>query len=528
MVCECDEANIGTDLQLSHKKAKSKKRKQNGENISPTNGQLQIEDDTIQHTVSSKKKKKRDKALLIESPEEKNETFQKVFYKRTKTNRMSKIQTKEFHTKHVIAVDGNDCKKFRPLSTFEDLGFSEEFMTTCKGFKEPTPIQSQCWPIISSGRDIIGIAETGSGKTLAFVLPALPHIAHRLEKLSVKNLNPMMLIMAPTRELAMQSQTVLKVAGNSCSIRSVCIYGGVSKRDQRDILRTGIEVIVATPGRLCDLMDDQCVNLENVSYLVLDEADRMLDQGFEKDIRKIIAATHPNRQTCLFSATWPDSVQKIASEFLTEPVKVTIGSEDLAAGKTITQIVEVIDEFAREKKLTSLLGKYHKNNCKIIIFALYKKEASRLENSLWKSGWNCVSIHGDKSQEMRTKAVEDFKNGTIPLLIATDVASRGLDIPDVEFVINYSFPLTIEDYVHRIGRTGRAGKSGIAHTFFHQGDKARAGELVNVLKEANQPVPEEMMKFDLCIRRKEHKLWGAYGPKEDLKNKTGTKIVFDD
>jgi len=455
-------------------------------------------------------------------------TISKVFYKRKKNNRMSKVQTAEFRTKHNISIDGSDCKKFRPLNDFCDLGFEAKFMVACSSFSKPTPIQSQCWPIIASGRDIVGIAETGSGKTLAFLIPALPHIADCLEKQPSITGSPIMLIVAPTRELAMQSETVLKVAGNACSIRSICIYGGVSKHEQKKILRSGVEVIVATPGRLCDLMNESCVNLANISYLVLDEADRMLDQGFERDIRKIIAATNPDRQTCLFSATWPDSVQNIANEFLTNPIKVTIGSEDLSANKNVTQIVEVIEEFAREKKLKQLLQKYHINNCKIIIFALYKKEAARLERSLWNDGWNCVSIHGDKSQEMRTKAVEDFKGGKIPLLIATDVASRGLDIPDVEFVINYSFPLTIEDYVHRIGRTGRAGKLGIAHTFFHQGDKARAGELVNVLKEANQNVPDDMLKFDLSIRRKEHKLWGAYGPKEDLKNTTSTKIIFDD
>jgi len=510
------------------KKKKVKKRKHTSEKETSSKKIKKIkinpEENDSNSIISTKKEKKINNTINIET----DLTFNKVFYKRKKTNRMSKIQTKEYRTKHNITIDGIGSKKFRPLNNFNDLGFDKKFMKVCKDFKEPTPIQSQCWPVIASGRDIIGIAETGSGKTLAFVIPALPHIAQRLENLSSNNLHPIMLIVAPTRELAMQSQKVLESAGKSCSIRSACVYGGVSKHDQKVILKSGVEVIVATPGRLCDLMNDTSINLKNVSYLVLDEADRMLDQGFERDIRKIISATSPNRQTCLFSATWPDSVQSLASEFLLNPVKVTIGSQDLAAGKTITQIVEVVDEFSREQKLKVLLKKYHINECRIIIFALYKKEAARLEKNLWNCGWNCVSIHGDKSQEMRTKAVEDFKKGTIPLLIATDVASRGLDIPDVEFVINYSFPLTIEDYVHRIGRTGRAGKSGIAHTFFHQGDKARAGELVNVLKESNQPIPEEMMKFDLSIKRKEHKLWGAFGPKEDLKNTTSTKIIFDD
>merc|ERR1712200_351340 len=227
--------------------------------------------------------------------------------------------------------------------------------------------------------------------------------------------------------------------------------------------------------------EEGCCDLSQISYLVLDEADRMLDQGFERDIRRIIPETHPQRQTALFSATWPDSVRELAHEFLNKPIKVTIGSDDLAAGTRIKQIVEVIDDRARELRLNKLLKEYHASRKnRMLIFVLYKKEASRIEMSLTRSGWNCTSIHGDKSQEARTEAVENFKNGRVPLLVATDVAARGLDIPDVDYVINYSFPLTIEDYVHRIGRTGRAGKSGVSHTFFQACDKARAGELVKV------------------------------------------------
>jgi len=188
-----------------------------------------------------------------------------------------------------------------------------------------------------------------------------------------------------------------------------------------------------------------------------------------------------------------------------------------------------VEDRDRENKLIGLLKKHHGNRTdRVLIFVLYKKEAARIEANLQRKGWNCTSIHGDKSQEMRTKAMEDFKSGKIPLLVATDVASRGLDIPDVDFVVNYSFPLTIEDYVHRIGRTGRAGKSGTAYTFFQTVDKARAGELVKILKEANQTVPKEMMQFDLNIKKKEHKLYGAFGPKDyALPMKKATKITFD-
>ena len=339
----------------------------------------------------------------------------------------------------------------------------------------------------------------------------------------------MMLVVAPTRELAMQSQTGLEVAGKHFKMKSACVYGGVPKYEQRKALREGAEVIVATPGRLIDLMEEGCCSLDQVSFLVLDEADRMLDQGFERAIRQIIGATHPERQTCLFSATWPESVKQLASEFLSKPVMVTIGSEDLAASKSVTQIVEVVEERSREWKLQNLLKKYHKDNNRILIFVLYKKEADRITSALESKGWNVAAIHGDRTQDKRIRAIEDFRKGSVPILVATDVAARGLDIPGVEYVINFSFPLTIEDYVHRIGRTGRAGKTGVAHTFFHAGDKLRAGELVQVLKESGQNVPKEMMQFDLNVKRKEHKLYGNFGPKtyDDKPMKKATKIVFD-
>merc|ERR1719384_2391150 len=223
----------------------------------------------------------------------------------------------------------------------------------------------------------------------------------------------MMLIISPTRELAMQSQVVLEEAGWSCKVRSVCVYGGVPKWEQKQQLSKGVEVVVATPGRLMDLMSEEACDLSQVSYLVLDEADRMLDQGFERDIRAIIEQTHPARQTALFSATWPDSVRELAHSFLTKPIKVTIGSDDLAAGTRIKQIVEVIDDRAREGKLSQLLKKYHSGRKnRILIFVLYKKEAARIETNLSNRGWKVGSIHGDKSQEGRTQAVEQFKSGT--------------------------------------------------------------------------------------------------------------------
>merc|ERR1712088_138693 len=458
--------------------------------------------------------------------------FKKKFYTPDDvTQAMTKTEMKSYQAKEHITLYGKGRKAMKPVLQFKSLGFPSNIMAVCNGFEKPTPIQAQCWPVLASGRDVIGIAETGSGKTLAFTIPALAHLQHRTatEGRAAKG-SPRMLIIAPTRELAMQSQEVLEAAGKECGIASVCIYGGVSKWGQKEALGKGVEVVVATPGRLIDLMQEEIITLSQVSYLVLDEADRMLDQGFERDIRQIVGETHKGRQTALFSATWPDSVRELAHSFLNRPIKVTIGSEDLAAGTRITQIVGGVEDRAREGLLLKLLNKYHSSRKnRVLIFVLYKKEAARVETNLKRSGWKVCSIHGDKSQEARTQAVEQFKSGEVPLLVATDVAARGLDIPGVDFVINYSFPLTIEDYVHRIGRTGRAGREGTAHTFFQQCDKLRAGELVKVLKEANQEVPEAMNDFDLCIKKKEHKLYGAFGPKEHLgPMKKATKITFDD
>jgi len=451
------------------------------------------------------KKEKEEKKVQEEKwePEQKG-AFRKIFYKPTEsTTNMPDEEVTEFRTKNSMNITGRLAELFKPVRTFDDYCRDRKIMEVCKDFLTPTPIQSQCWPIIGSGRDIIGIAETGSGKTLAFSLPALAHMLHRFENPipGIPN-NPTMLVLAPTRELAMQTQTVMEEAGKSCNIRSVCCYGGVPKWEQKRALRWGVEVVVATPGRLKDLVNMGCVSLKGISYLVLDEADRMLDQGFEDDIREIIQMTHPERQTALFSATWPEAIRNLAHEFLTDPIKVTIGSDDLAANKRIKQIVEVIDERSKQEKLMKTLEKYANTETKnrMIVFVLKKAEAYDVEDELYHKGYKVCSIHGDKTQWERTQALNSFKEGKSNVLVATDVAARGLDIPDVEFVINYSFPLTIEDYVHRIGRTGRAGKDGTAHSFFHRGDSRNAGCLVKVLKDAGQEVPKEMLQFDLRIK----------------------------
>ncbi|KAL4442662.1 hypothetical protein ABPG77_006656 [Micractinium sp. CCAP 211/92] len=254
----------------------------------------------------------------------------------------------------------------------------------------------------------------------------------------------------------------------------------------------------------------------------------MLDLGFEPHIRAIAGKTRADRQTLMFSATWPPVIRKLAADFLCGPVKVTIGSQDLAASHSVTQVVEVIEDRARDARLHELLQQHHKSRSnRIIIFVLYKKEAVRVEAFLQRKGWKAVAIHGDISQGQRTAAVEQFKSGKVPLLVATDVAARGLDIPDVEVVLNYAFPLTTEDYVHRIGRHGACRQEGpCPHLLRGCHDKPRAGELINVLREAKQPVPEELLKFGTTVKKKESKLYGAHFKDVDHTQKA-TKVTFD-
>lgn len=484
----------------------------------------------------------------------------------------------EWRKENKIILLDSGTNRYTPYQTFDDAAkISTLLIRHCtheKKYKFPSPIQAQCWPVLldilpnrSVGHDLIGIAETGSGKTLAFALPALSLLSSAS---SNKRRLPRMLVLAPTRELAMQSHEVLLEFGNCVRLESLVVYGGVSKQPQAMALKKGnVDCIVATPGRLKDFINDGTCHLSNISYLVLDEADRMLDMGFQEDVEYIIRQCpgREQRQTSMFSATWPAAIQQLASEYMVDPVRVYVGFEpivgsggtegdtdngdagahtsgvddSLSANKRVKQIVEVIEDRARESRLRQLLQEYtsannnknattegHLEHDRILVFALYKKEAERLENTVRHWGYNVGSINGNKSQEARSKSLASFKDGSCPLLIATDVASRGLDIPNVEVVLNYTFPLTIEDYVHRIGRTGRAGKTGISHTFFQPSDKSHAGELQQVLKQAGQILPDELMKFGSFIKKKEHKLYGAhYGGSNNVPMKQPTRIKFD-
>ena len=418
--------------------------------------------------------------------------------------------------------------KYIPPHTLQDHSVFKEF-------KRPTPIQAATWPYLLSGQDVVGVAETGSGKTLAFGVPCIRRFSSTTTSKTKRKSPVRAVIVSPTRELALQIHHQFLSLTKFHNLNPVCIYGGVPKDPQRLALPTS-HIIIATPGRLNDLIDEGSADLSNVDYLVLDEADRMLDKGFEDSIRRIISACspHPARQTCMFTATWPPSVRSLAESFMRTPVKIRIGDTltgELRANARIEQRVEVLDTNPRSKenRLLQLVRQFQKQgskNDRILVFALYKKEAVRVESFLRSKGFKAAGIHGDLSQDRRTSALDAFKRGTTPILVATDVAARGLDIPAVKAVINITFPLTVEDYVHRIGRTGRAGADGVAVTLFTEHDKGNSGALINVLKAAKQVVPEELVKFGTTVKKREHEGFGAlYREVEGAKK--ATKIRFD-
>lgn len=417
---------------------------------------------------------------------------------------MSEGEANAFRTEHQMMMQGESIPK--PVKSFLQVGFpaSIERKIAEQKFDKPTPIQAQGWPMALSGRNMVGIAQTGSGKTLSYILPALVHIAAQPPLKPGEG--PIALILAPTRELACQIQEVARVFGAAMRVRNTCLYGGAPKGPQIRTLRYGAEIVVATPGRLIDLLNDGHTNLNRCSFLVLDEADRMLDMGFEPQLRDIIPKIRPDRQVTLWSATWPKEVQRLSRDLLGRDfIQVTIGSTELHANKKIHQTIDVCEEGDKEEKLAALLLKLWeelpepeatRKMMRTIIFSNKKRICEDLTWKLSKDQWPCVALHGDKSQFERDRALLDFKRGDLPILVCTDVAARGLDVKDVQVVINYDFPVQCEDYVHRIGRTARgSAETGRAYTFFTRGNRGAARELISLLEEAEQQVPAPLREM---------------------------------
>ena len=350
--------------------------------------------------------------------------------------------------------------------SFDAFGLSEPLLRAVReiGYEKPTPIQVSAIPKVLSGADIMGAAQTGTGKTAGFALPVLENLRVFESSSASPARHPVRaLILAPTRELAMQNEENIRAYAKYTKLRVAVVYGGVDMREQAETLRAGVEVLIATPGRLLDLVEQKIVTLSQAAIVVLDEADRMLDMGFLPDISRILKLLPVKRQSLMFSATFSPEIKSLAAGFLNSPEIVEVARQNSVA-TTIEQHFYAVNEFAKVKTLEALLKKEYAAYRPVLIFVNAKITARRLSRFLENDGFEAESIHGDKSQDERTKTLEAFKGGKVLYLVATDVAARGLDISDLPLVINFDVPFNPEDYVHRIGRTGRAGQKGRAVT----------------------------------------------------------------
>jgi ATP-dependent RNA helicase RhlE len=353
-------------------------------------------------------------------------------------------------------------RRSRSQMTFDTLGLSADLLRTVaeEGYTEPTPVQERAIPLVLQGKDILAAAQTGTGKTAAFTLPILDLLRkHANTSFSPARHPVRALILVPTRELAVQVDESVHTYGRTVPLRSTVVYGGMPMDPQIKELRSGIEILVATPGRLLDLVGQKVANLGQVEILVLDEADRMLDMGFLPDIQRIIALLPARRQNLMFSATFADEIRRLSKTILNNPVEVEVAPRN-ATVDAIQQLVYPVDRDRKEELLAHLIRKDDLRQ--LLVFTRTKIGATRLATWLDRQGLNAVAIHSDRSQPERTRALEEFKNGEIRVLVATDVAARGLDIEDLPYVVNFELPWNPQDYVHRIGRTGRAGATGEA------------------------------------------------------------------
>jgi ATP-dependent RNA helicase DDX46/PRP5 len=455
--------------------------------------------------MASKARKKKD-LPTIDYSKMALEPFRKSFY--TEPAELSNMTEAELADLRLeldgIKVAGKDVPK--PVQKWSQCGLNVQSLEVIGklGYERPTAIQMQAIPAIMSGRDVIGVAKTGSGKTIAFLLPMFRHI--RDQRPLEGSDGPMGLIMTPTRELATQIHKECKPFLKAMGLRAVCAYGGAPIKDQIADLKRGAEVIVCTPGRMIDLLaanSGRVTNLRRVTYVVLDEADRMFDMGFEPQVMKIFANIRPNRQTILFSATMPRIMDALAKKTLQSPIEITVGGRSVVAPE-ITQIVEVREEKEKFHRLLELLGElYDKDeDARTLIFVDRQEKADDLLKDLMRKGYPCMSIHGGKDQIDRDSTIDDFKAGIVPIMIATSVAARGLDVKQLKLVVNFDAPNHLEDYVHRAGRTGRAGNTGTAVTFVTEDQEQYSVGIAKALEQSGQPVPERLDEMRKSFRDK--------------------------
>jgi ATP-dependent RNA helicase RhlE len=364
-------------------------------------------------------------------------------------------------------------------TTFDRLGLAKPLLSAlaAAGYRGATPIQAGAIPELLAGRDLLGIAQTGTGKTAAFVLPLLQRLSAANRRAGPRQ--AFALILAPTRELVVQIGESISTYGSFLRLRHTTVIGGVNIRPQIAALRNGLDIVVATPGRLLDLIEQRHVDLSRVDHLVLDEADRMLDMGFIRDVRRIVRLLKAERQTALFSATMPGEIARLAAEVLRNPARIEIASKTVTADR-IAQQVHHLPAAAKRERLSQLLA--GKDIARAIVFTRTKRGADKVARHLEGDGVSSGAIHGNKSQNARQRTLEGFRDGNIRVLVATDIASRGIDIDGVTHVINYELPAEPESYVHRIGRTARAGASGFAISFCDESERDQLRSIEKLLK----------------------------------------------
>ncbi|XP_055082590.1 probable ATP-dependent RNA helicase DDX46 [Periophthalmus magnuspinnatus] len=407
-----------------------------------------------------------------------------------------------------IMVKGKGCPK--PIRTWVQCGVSMKILNALKrhNYEKPTPIQTQAIPAIMSGRDLIGIAKTGSGKTIAFLLPMFRHIMD--QRPLEEGEGPISVIMTPTRELALQITKECKKFSKPLGLRVVCVYGGTGISEQIAELKRGAEIIVCTPGRMIDMLganSGRVTNLRRVTYVVLDEADRMFDMGFEPQVMRIVDNIRPDRQTVMFSATFPRAMEALARRILSKPIEVQVGGRSVVCSD-VEQHVLVIEEENKFLKLLEILGHYQEKGS-VIIFVDKQEHADGLLKDLMKASYPCLSLHGGIDQYDRDSIINDFKNGVCRLMVATSVAARGLDVKQLILVVNYGCPNHYEDYVHRAGRTGRAGNKGYAYTFITEEQARYAGDIIKALELSGSVVPPEL-----------EQLWASFKDQQKAEGKS--------
>lgn len=515
-------------------KGESDKKKKKGELLNNDQDAVEYSDEetdnsALVNALSSIMKKTKKKELpVVNHREVEYVPFRKDFYR--EVPELAKMTPEEVSAYRIelenVKVKGKDCPK--PVKTWAQCGMSNKVLDVMKknGYEKPTPIQAQAIPAIMSGRDLIGIAKTGSGKTLSFLLPMFRHILDQ-PPLDFED-GPIALIFSPTRELAIQTYNECKKFCKPLKLKPVCVYGGAGVSEQIADLKRGAEIVVCTPGRMIDVLaanGGRVTNLRRVTYLVLDEADRMFDMGFEPQVMRIISNSRPDRQTVMFSATFPRQMEALARKILNQPVEVQVGGRSVVC-KDVEQEVVVLEEYQKFSKLLELLGLYQENGS-VLVFVERQESADFLVKDLLRSSYPALALHGGMDQSDRDTTLMDFKNGTIPLLAATSVAARGLDVKNLVLVVNFDCPNHYEDYVHRCGRTGRAGNKGNAFTFITPDQAKYSGEILKALELSGATVPEalsEMWKSYI----EQMKTEGKYKPRRRAAGFSGKGYKFSE